>query len=379
MPSPQSPNRAPIPPTPGTVTSTTSGPQCAICMSGLADGKVLEPCEHAICMPCFGTWAQTCRCAIPGVPPECIHCSSGKVECPFCRELTTHPAESKNDQRRRKVERDQRHALRRARERHAAEQRAGGYVKKNFKIKKNVEGTIGVRFRGREVTEVLQGTPAYTTGIRQGMRIKQIEGTAVQDHSDAVHDALKSAPTVFMMTVDAPKNQEREREAQQQPPARVERPRQEEREREAQQPPVRVERPRQEERERVRERVAAQPRPDVERQQKVLAEMRERAEREKEKEKQRLRDMEKERARAQHKQLHNYRQNHHGMWQPVSGRPPQTAHNLPMQPQYRTAPHHDHMAHLRNPYALPYGNHRNGYQQRPALPHHHPHRPLNMP
>ena len=181
-----------------TPTSTVfSGPACPICMGALGAGKQLDPCEHTICNPCFDKWAETCRCPIPGVPPACGHCETGKVECPLCRAETVHPADSQNDQRRRKIERDQRHALRRAREQAEREQRV---VKKNYKIKRTVGGTIGIRFRGREITEVVESTPAYECGLRAGMRVYAIDNKKVEDHSDEIFDALCIAPLNFYIT-----------------------------------------------------------------------------------------------------------------------------------------------------------------------------------
>eukprot|EP01059_Diplonema_ambulator_P022219 TRINITY_DN3729_c0_g2_i1.p1 TRINITY_DN3729_c0_g2~~TRINITY_DN3729_c0_g2_i1.p1 ORF type:complete len:375 (+),score=86.58 TRINITY_DN3729_c0_g2_i1:112-1125(+) len=336
-----------------------SGPQCAICMSALADGQVLDPCEHAICKPCFATWAKTCRCAIPGVPPECVHCSTGFVECPFCRELTTHPAEAHNDQRKRKMERDQRHALRRARERAQAEQRAGGYTSKSFKITKNREGTIGVRFRGMEITDVLSNTPAHTAGLQIGMRIMKIEGLPVQDHSDAVHDALKAAPNTFTITVDAPRltaEAARERAGTRNHARDADRERERERERERLLERER-ERQRAKEKEKEKERLRAV---QLNRNQDHLMELRLKVEREREKEKERMRAM------GLHQQLHDYRQNHRGMWHPVN-------HAALRGPQHYDHMHHQHAG--RMPYA---GLHHNPCGHRAPMPQH-PARPLHMP
>eukprot|EP01060_Flectonema_neradi_P008991 TRINITY_DN16436_c0_g1_i1.p1 TRINITY_DN16436_c0_g1~~TRINITY_DN16436_c0_g1_i1.p1 ORF type:complete len:326 (+),score=52.04 TRINITY_DN16436_c0_g1_i1:47-1024(+) len=187
-----------------TPTSTVfSGPACPICMGALGAGKQLDPCEHTICIPCFDKWAETCRCPIPGVPPACGHCETGKVECPLCRTETTHPADSKNDQRRRKIERDQRHALRRAREQAEREQRL---VKKKFKVRRTVGGTIGIRFRGREITEVVESTPAFDCGLRAGMRVYSIDNKKVEDHSDEIFDALCIAPLNFYMICSVPES-----------------------------------------------------------------------------------------------------------------------------------------------------------------------------
>ena len=191
--------------TPATMTSVTSGPQCAICMNALHDGVTLDPCEHAICQGCFGTWAQTCRCAIPGVPPECVHCATKRVECPFCRVLTTHPSNPENDKIRRKHERDQRHALRRARERRQQEREANvRWVQKQVTLTKDSSDSIGVRFRGKAVIEVVRNSPAEAAGLRQGVRIIEVERRTVEDHSDAVHDALRAAPSTFTMRIEVP-------------------------------------------------------------------------------------------------------------------------------------------------------------------------------
>ena len=191
---------SPVAPTPSTV---SSGSQCAICFSALTDGVTLDPCEHSICGGCFASWASTCRCAVPGVPPECVHCATGKVECPFCRVLTTHPSSSENDKRRRKVERDQRHALRQARR--DANTR---WSLKTFTITKSSESAIGVRFRGKDIIEVVDRSPAHRAGLKAGMRIKEVGGTVVDDNSDSVHEALSASATTFVMKVAVPEPQE---------------------------------------------------------------------------------------------------------------------------------------------------------------------------
>eukprot|EP00754_Rhynchopus_humris_P050412 Rhum_TRINITY_DN8946_c0_g1::Rhum_TRINITY_DN8946_c0_g1_i1::g.30779::m.30779 len=191
---------SPVAPTPSTV---SSGNQCAICFSALTDGVTLDPCEHSICGGCFASWASTCRCAVPGVPPECVHCATGKVECPFCRVLTTHPSSSENDKRRRKVERDQRHALRQARR--DANTR---WSLKTFTITKSSESAIGVRFRGKDIIEVVDRSPAHRAGLKAGMRIKEVGGTVVDDNSDSVHEALSASAATFVMKVAVPEPQE---------------------------------------------------------------------------------------------------------------------------------------------------------------------------
>eukprot|EP01063_Lacrimia_lanifica_P005647 TRINITY_DN1339_c1_g2_i1.p1 TRINITY_DN1339_c1_g2~~TRINITY_DN1339_c1_g2_i1.p1 ORF type:complete len:409 (+),score=70.16 TRINITY_DN1339_c1_g2_i1:42-1268(+) len=191
--------------TPGTAQtfdSAGSGPQCSICIAPLGDGVVLDPCGHSICTACFGSWASTCRCAAPGVPPECVHCETGRVECPFCRQLTTLPSDSHNDKKRRKFERDQRHALRRAREQRRREERGRRFIAKTFRVKKSSAGSIGLRFRGRDVTEVVENSPAAEAGLKPMMRILEVNHRPVADDSDVVHDALRDAPNTFTLKAE---------------------------------------------------------------------------------------------------------------------------------------------------------------------------------
>eukprot|EP01062_Namystynia_karyoxenos_P006417 TRINITY_DN12248_c1_g1_i1.p1 TRINITY_DN12248_c1_g1~~TRINITY_DN12248_c1_g1_i1.p1 ORF type:complete len:546 (+),score=112.10 TRINITY_DN12248_c1_g1_i1:65-1639(+) len=103
--------------TPGVSPARSSAQLCPVCFCAPDAGEVcaLQPCGHIMCSPCCTQWARTCRCAVPGVPPECAHCSAGRVECPVCRAPTTRPADSLGDKSRRAMERAQRHALREAR------------------------------------------------------------------------------------------------------------------------------------------------------------------------------------------------------------------------------------------------------------------------